>query len=147
MKKKYLILLLAFKIVICYSQSFNTNDIETTAQYIIGLQYSNPSQTSYGAIKKSNGLDIFNNQYYYKIEPYFSHIGCLGLLESNNSDRCNVVKKWMTWYLNHLNNNGLSYNYYIKPDGTGETSCPPGGSGIFCNYIDAEDSDPALFFY
>lgn len=38
-----------------------------------------------------------------RICPYFENIACLGLLANPTSANITVVKKWMTWYMAHLN--------------------------------------------
>ncbi|WP_274365628.1 hypothetical protein [Paenibacillus thermotolerans] len=62
----------------------------------------------------------------YKVVPYFTHFGLLGLLE--NSDNADVVRKYMDWYFSHLNRTatpttpeGSVYDYYIETDQTTET--------------------------
>ena len=128
------------------AQNFNSNSISSVANYISSLQYTNTSYPSYGSIKKSIAPNVFSNQLYFAVEPYFSHIGALGMLESDHPDKCNYVLRWMNWYINHINSKGLIFNYYYSPDGSGETTCPPGATGSYCNHLDAEDSDPALFW-
>jgi Secretion system C-terminal sorting domain len=135
---------------LCYfssnAQSFTSANIDTLSNYIFNQQYTNITLPSYGAIKKSKGEDIFSGQHYFAIEPYFNHIACIGMLNSNHPDKCGFVMRWMNWYISHLDNYSQTLNYYYKPDGTGETTCPLGATGLYCNNIDAEDSDPALFW-
>ncbi|MDP9046518.1 MAG: hypothetical protein M3N14_00150, partial [Bacteroidota bacterium] len=38
-----------------------------------------------------------------KISGYFANIACLGVLESPTTANISAVKKWMIWYMNHLN--------------------------------------------
>lgn len=128
------------------AQEFTSASIDSLSQYIYSQQYSNTDLSSYGAIKKSRSEDIFLEQHYFKIEPYFNHIATIGMLKSNQPDKCGFALRWMNWYINHLDNNGQILNYYYKPGGTDETTCPLGATGVYCNNIDAEDSDPALFW-
>ena len=141
-----LICLITVNITKVEAQNFNTATIDTVANYVASLQYTNNSLPSYGAIKKTTVSGVFNGISYFSIEPYFNHIACLGILQSNLNTKCDVAKHWMTWYLNHLNNKGQTLNHYYKADGSGETTCPNGSTGSYCNNIDAEDSDPALFW-
>jgi len=126
--------------------NFTTFTIDSISEYIYKRQYTIDTLTSYGAIKKSAGADVFSGQLYYAIEPYFSHIATLGMLKSNHPDKYGFTRRWMNWYISHLDSNGQTLNHYYKPNGKGETTCPTGATGLYCNHIDAEDSDPALFW-
>ena len=128
------------------SQSFSNATIDTLSNFIYGLQFTDSALPSYGAIKKSKGQDSFSGQPYFSVEPYFDHIAAIGMLKSDHPDKCGFVKRWMDWYLAHLDANGQTLNHYYDPAGDNETTCPPGASGLYCNHIDAEDSDPALFW-
>lgn len=126
-------------------QTFSADKIDTLARYIISLQYKDSDLASFGAIRKSKLADaIVNGQDYFAVVPYFSHIGCIGLLRSGNAEKTTTVKNWMKWYLKHVNAKGHVLNHYYKTDGTGETTCL--NPEAFCNYIDAEDSNPAMFW-
>ncbi|MBC7410997.1 MAG: T9SS type A sorting domain-containing protein [Bacteroidia bacterium] len=128
------------------AQNFTPQSIDTLSNYLYSLQYSDNTLPSYGGVKKNKGLAIIGGQNYCSVEPYFNHIAAIGILKSNHPDKCGFAKRWMNWYLNHLDFQGKTLNHFYKQDGTGESTCPPGGTGFFCNHIDAEDSDLALFW-
>ena len=48
----------------------------------------------------------------YKIVPYFSNIAARALLANPTAARIAAVKKWMVWYMAHLNADGSVYDYY-----------------------------------
>lgn len=148
MKKIFIYLCLLICISNVKSQNFTKANIEFMAQYIDSLQFKNTSHLeSFGAIKKCNDLDIINGQYYFQIVPYFSHIAGLGILKSNYKDKCNVVLRWLNWRVGHCNRTtGQMLNYYYKKDGSVDATCPVGSIGNYCNWIDAEDSESALFW-
>lgn len=121
--------------------------LETVIEYVSKLQYDNPSLPSYGALRKGYAPEYGQNNDQYKIEPYFSNIGILGILHAKaslpeNEKIIPVVEKWMDWYITKMN--PTLVNYYYDISGDNETTCPPGGG--LCNDIDAQDSDPTLFF-
>lgn len=128
------------------AQNFTQNNIDTLSNYIYNQQYADNTLPSYGAIRKNTGTVAIAGQNYCFIEPYFNHIATIGILQSNHPDKCGFALRWMNWYLNHLDTQGKMVNFCYKVDGTAESTCPAGATGIFCNYIDAEDSDPALFW-
>lgn len=75
----------------------------------------------------------------YRIVPYFSNIACTALLlDSSNTS---LVKKYLNWYVSHLNFpdrfgiNGTIYDYILKTD----------GQNISTNDYDSYDSYPATF--
>jgi hypothetical protein len=129
-----------------HSQTISRVSIDAIATYIKNLQFTDPSKSSFGALKKSPNIGAYGTGQYFSIEPYFNHIGAMGILRSDNSSKCQVVKDWLTWWFNHLDAQGRTFNYYYKADGTGETTCPPGATGVYCNEIDAVDSDVALLW-
>lgn len=137
MKRIFIAVLMISAFYNLYSQS--STDVSRVASYIKGLQYTDPSKPSYGALKKGRNPEI--GGVYYKIEPYFSNIGALGLLDSKEADKLTVVKNWMNWYVGKMN--PLLVNYFYDSAGENETTCDPNG---ICNDIDAQDSDPTLFF-
>lgn len=63
-----------------------------------------------GAITMSGNRDVSG----YKIVPYFSNIAARALLANPTSARIASVKKWMVWYMNHLNEDGSVYDYYAS---------------------------------
>lgn len=48
----------------------------------------------------------------YKIVPYFSNIAARALLSDPTAAHIAAVKKWMVWYMGHLNADGSVFDYY-----------------------------------
>ena len=75
----------------------------------------------------------------YRIVPYFSNIAALALLK--DFDKIKLVKKYMLWYISHLNfpdkfgAQGTIYDYTLKTD----------GQLISKDDYDSNDSYPATF--
>ena len=124
-------------------------DIQTVADWIIGLQYIDPNLPSYGAIKISNNVGHYSpppppQDAYFRVNPYFSNLGVAGLLRSPVSGKLEVAERWIDWYLSHQNTSGappgVAYDHWYLSDGTGETTCPPGIDSLHCDYADADDS-------
>lgn len=111
--------------------------IEAEQNWIISLQIEN------GAIKMAGGPARYTDdgKAVYKIHPYFNNLAVLGLLEDPKPAVIDTAKKWIIWYLNHINDpdyNGLSgtiYDYEYVEDGT----------EISKNYYDSVDSYAATF--
>lgn len=40
---------------------------------------------------------------YHTIEPYFANLACLGILDIPNEKSIEAVKKWVDWYIRHIN--------------------------------------------
>ncbi len=147
MKKNILLFLLGISLYNnLHSQPFTRASIDTVAAYIKSLQFTDPTKPAFGALKKTRAIGQYGSGKYFSIEPYFNHIGALGMLQSDNPAKCQLAKNWMNWWFNHLDSKGKTLNHYYKADGTGETTCPPGATGVNCNDIDAEDSDLALLW-
>ncbi|HBT48871.1 MAG: S-layer-like proteiny domain protein [Caldanaerobacter subterraneus] len=78
----------------------------------------------------------------YKVIPYFSNIALLGILEVPGYEE--VVKKYLDWYISHLNANdyngltGTVYDYYYKITDNGLVE-------ISTNDYDSTDSYAATF--
>ena len=141
----------------------------SVSEFILSLQYK--SGAAEGAFRKSNGpayRDGATDMFF--VEPYFTHIACMALL---NEGKTTAVEKWMNWYISKVRlyvpsdftydpiygsvpiTTGREYadplmmNYFYDANGGAETTCPSSASmpaGTYCTEIDAEDSDPALFF-
>lgn len=127
-------------------------DVETVANWIKSLQYTNTSYTdSLGAIKihHSPGFIGSDGNYYFRVVPYNSNLAVLGLLQTSVDGKLGVVKSWMEWYLSHVDLNssppGLVYDHWYLADGTGESTCPPGIDLNLCEHDDASDSYAATF--
>lgn len=75
----------------------------------------------------------------YKIMPYFSNIAARALLANPTAARIAAVKKWMVWYMTHLNADGSVYDYYAT-NFTGTATLTSTGD------FDSVDSYAATFF-
>ena len=80
------------------------NIINSESNFILG------HQTSDGAFTMSADGATQG----YKIVPYFSNIAARALLENPTPAVITAVKKWMTWYMAHLNTDGSVYDYYAS---------------------------------
>jgi hypothetical protein len=127
------------------------SDIDTVVDWMTQLQYTDPANTSYGAIKihHTPGYLSPDLKLYYRVVPYFSHLAVLGLLETDAPDKLLVAERWIDWYLNHLNMSaslpGIVYDHWYLADGTGETTAPDGIHPFYIDYDDSSDSYAALF--
>ncbi len=141
-----------------------TNARDSVAKFILSLQYPQGTPAA-GAFRKSPNAAYYDqvegkDTMMYMVEPYFTHIACISLLtmsETDNDQYMQAVENWMTWYMDKitqgypLQSTDPAYivNYYYDITGNIQTTCPPADkmpTSIYCNQIDAEDSDPALFF-
>ena len=75
----------------------------------------------------------------YKIVPYFSNIAARALLANPTAARIAAVKKWMVWFMTHLNADGSVYDYYAT-NFTGTATLTSTGD------FDSVDSYAATFF-
>lgn len=88
--------------------------IETEANWIASLQ-----QPSGAIVMSRDKTYIWDGKECYKIEPYFANLAVIAMLENPTSENIDVAKKWIEWYMNHLNSpdyNGIYgsvYAYYI----------------------------------
>ena len=89
-----------------YSQSVDYTDImEAESNWLSELQ------TPLGAIMLSdNRLGTVNDSTKVRVEPYFANIAMQGLLENPVPKYLEVVKKWLGWYIAHLNTAETDYN-------------------------------------
>jgi hypothetical protein len=104
------------------------------AEWIKNLQFDSGAIPTY-----SDPLSNYGGKY--KVIPYFTNIGLLGLLESQDSYE--TVRRYMDWYFNHLNREGTSsvpvgsvYDYFIETDKQTEAAT---------NDFDSTDSYAATF--
>jgi hypothetical protein len=105
--KKTLFLLVSVLCSFCiYAQSIDYTDIiEAESNWLSELQ------TPLGAIMLSDSRrGTINDSTKVKIEPYFSNIAMQGLLENPVPKYLEVVKKWIGWYISHLNTAETDYN-------------------------------------
>jgi len=126
------------------------SDSDVVANWIRQLQYTNPTYASYGAIKihhTPGHIDPYGNAYYL-VSPYNSHLAVLGLLDSEVEGSLQVAEKWISWYLGHLNMNGVPkgivFDHWYREDGSGETTAPAGIDPYYADFDDASDSYAAL---
>lgn len=94
--------------------------IETEAAWIASLQ-----QPSGAIVMSRDKTYTWNGRECYKVEPYFANLAISAMLENPTSNNISVARKWIMWYLNHLNNpdynnlSGTIYIFYVdKLDGT-----------------------------
>ena len=123
-------------------------DIQTVANWIDSLQYTDPNLPSYGAIKNHHDPGHYGPDPYYLVVPYFVNLAVVGLLQAPVEGKLEVAERWITWYLGHLNMDdtlSVVYDHWYLADGTGETTCPPGFPSARCDYDDASDSYAATF--
>lgn len=137
----FLLLLLYGLVSGCTSRSSDTsiysNIIKTEQDWIVSLQVGS------GAIKMASGPARYteDGKAVYNIHPYFNNLAVLGILDNPNPKVIETAKKWISWYLNHINSsdyNGLSgtiYDYEYVEDGT----------EISKNYYDSVDAYAATF--
>jgi hypothetical protein len=119
------------------SNDFYSTIIQAEKNYIISLQVES------GAIKMANGPARYteDGKAVYNVHPYFNNLAVIGLLEESSIESINTAKKWINWYLDHLNNpdyNGLSGTIYDYEYVEGGTENPK-------NYYDSVDSYAATF--
>ncbi|MFT4416051.1 hypothetical protein ACLM5H_19500 [Fredinandcohnia humi] len=93
--------------------------IDQEAEWISSLQFESGAIPTY-----SDPISNYGGKY--KVVPYFTHLGLLGLLE--NEGHTSTVKDYMDWYFEHLNRVetettpvGSVYDYVIETDKQTET--------------------------
>lgn len=122
------------------------------ARWITAQQYANPHLPSYGALKTFPGPAFVatNGERFCRASPYYSNLAVLGLLRAKAPGCAEVADRWIDWYFAHLNTragpDGVPYEHFYHPDGTGEAVCVKPGDQFLCNYNDATDSAAATFF-
>lgn len=126
-------------------------DAFLVARWIASQQYPNPHLPSYGALKIDPGPAVIaNGVQYCRVSPYFANLAVLGLLRAKAPMCTQVADRWINWYFAHLNPeaapDGVPYEHFYNPDGTGETTCAKPGDHSLCHYNDATDSAAATFF-
>ncbi|MEF3309935.1 discoidin domain-containing protein [Paenibacillus sp. GYB004] len=98
--------------------------IETEASWIADQQIQNEGKPSDGAIVMNKNQLTTNpdtGQKGHKIDPYFSNLSVIGMLEHPSADHMAAAKKWFDWYFRHLNRTpdthgvtGTVYVYYVN---------------------------------
>ncbi|MEI6285258.1 MAG: hypothetical protein WCP79_02045 [Bacillota bacterium] len=111
--------------------------IERESQWIASLQ-----QPSGAIVMTRNRTVTWNNNEYYKIDPYNANLAVTGLLTNPSPGTVAVARNWINWYLTHLNTND-----YNKLNGTIYTylADPKTGAEYSTNTYDATDSYAATF--
>jgi hypothetical protein len=127
-------------------------DTKITAQWLAGLQFTNPRLPSFGAIRVHHttaavGADGRN---YFRVSPYIGNLAALGFLRSHRPEALPIVERWIDWWFAHLNAesapDGVPFEHFYLQDGSGETVCVKPGDPHLCRYNDATDSAAATFF-
>lgn len=80
--------------------------MESEATWIREQQINCPRSPIDGAIVRNKNhpqKDTKTDKSYYTIEPYFTTLGCIGLLDVASEENINVVKRWIDWYIRHIN--------------------------------------------
>ena len=119
--------------------------------WIKSLQYTGEGLPSFGAVKihHTPGHIAPDQAAYFRVVPYNSNLGLLGLLRTPGVGGRLITERWIDWYLSHLDlvgvPPGVVYDHWYLADGTGETTCPPGIAPALCDYDDASDSYAATF--
>lgn len=99
-------LILLFSITaICSRGNDYTDIIEAESIWLSELQ------TPLGAILLSNNNgSLWNDSTKFTVEPYFANFAMMGLLDNPTPQNLIVVKKWIEWYISHLNTSTTDYN-------------------------------------
>jgi hypothetical protein len=135
----------------CAESTLSTNAL-LLARWIAAQQYSNPQLPSYGAFKifPEPSFAATNGEKFCRASPYYCDLAVLGLLRTRAPECTQVANRWIDWYFAHLNSqaapDGVPYEHFYRPDGTGETVCAEPGNQFLCHYNDATDSAAATFF-
>lgn len=121
-------------------------------KWMAGLQYTDPSLPSFGAIRVYSTDSAVDPKggHYARVSPYFADLGLIGLLEASPTSGLPVAKRWIGWYLAHLTpesaTDGVPYEHFYLSDGKGETVCLDPAKPNLCHYNDATDSAACTFF-
>jgi hypothetical protein len=136
---------------LCAESTLSTNAL-LLARWIAAQQYSNPQLPSCGALKvfPEPSFIATNGEKFCRASPYYCDLAVLGLLRAKAPESTRVANRWIDWYFAHINTrsapDGVPYEHFYHPDGTGETTCVQPGNEFLCNYNDATDSAAATFF-
>lgn len=95
--------------------------MENEAKWIKEQQIICPGSPIDGAIVRNKNhpqKDTKTDKTYYTIEPYFTTLGLIGLLDIPSEENITVVKRWVDWYLRHINREpdkyGLTGTIYTR---------------------------------
>lgn len=91
------------------------------ADWIRAQQIDNPGEDTDGAIvmnKANLTRDTDTGKDEWNIEPYFATLACIGLLDVPEEQNIAAVKKWIDWYIGHINRTpdkyGLTGTIYTR---------------------------------
>ena len=130
----------------------DTAAINRLTRWIAALQYSDPALPSFGALKIHHDVAAIgaDGTRYFRVSPYVSNLGALGLLRVRQSENLAIAQRWINWYFAHLDtksaSDGVPYEHFYHADGDGETTCIKPDNAALCRYNDATDSAAATFF-
>lgn len=95
--------------------------MENESNWIKEQQIICPESPIDGAIVRNKNhpqKDTKTDKTYYTIEPYFTTLGLIGLLDIPSEENITVVKRWVDWYLRHINREpdkyGLTGTIYTR---------------------------------
>ena len=153
MKRALLVFLLSFVFPLCAhcAESGLSPDALLLAEWITHHQYLDAHLPSYGALRTESGVAAnTTNGAYCGVSPYFADLAVLSLFRVQAPGAAEVGGRWIDWYFTHLNPQsapeGVPYEQFYHPDGTGETVCAKPGDPTLCRNNDATDSAAATFF-
>jgi hypothetical protein len=117
------------------------------ANFIEGLQFTNPAQPGFGAIltySESNGpgdYDASSGVPIYEVNPYFANLAVTGLLQTQATGSLQTAARWISWYLANINSDGTIDNFWYQASGAAGTP------SLYPNSVqpDSEDSYAATF--
>ncbi len=100
--------------------------MEMEHKWFLEQQIHMPGMSVDGAFVRNKShvtKEATTDKNYYTIEPYFVNLGCLGLLDIPNEETINAVKKWIDWYIRHINREpdqygikGTIYTHHVNAD-------------------------------
>lgn len=99
---------------VCSASVDYSDIIESESNWIASLQ-----EPSGAIVMTRDHTYSYQGVESYKVEPYFANLAVIGMLENASKDNLRAAKKWMEWYLEHLNNpdyntlSGTIYVYYL----------------------------------
>lgn len=134
----------------CDAQPADQADMQALADWIAALQYADPSQPSYGAVKIHHDIALYDQHWtpYFRVVPYNANLAVAGLLRAAVPGKFALAERWLTWQLDHINTDiepGVTFDHFYLADGTGETTCPEGLDAYSCNDTDSFGSNAAAF--
>ncbi|MEX2104412.1 MAG: hypothetical protein WD907_03660, partial [Bacilli bacterium] len=99
---------------VCSASVDYSDIIESESNWIASLQ-----EPSGAIVMTRDHTYSYQGVESYKVEPYFANLAVIGMLENASRENLRAAKKWMKWYLDHLNNpdyntlSGTIYVYYL----------------------------------